>query len=44
VNVIPNVLNYYFHAGIPLAPDKLYMSLEQTPYLLIEATPAFLAR
>jgi hypothetical protein len=32
VNVIPMVLNYYFEAGIPLAPDSLYMSLEQTPY------------
>jgi hypothetical protein len=34
VNVVPQVLNYYFDARIPLAPDSLYMSLEQTPYLL----------
>jgi hypothetical protein len=33
VNVIAKVFNYYFDAGIPLAPDSLYMSLEKTPYL-----------
>jgi hypothetical protein len=44
VNVIPNVLNYYFDAGIPLAPDTLYMSLEQTPYLFAPLEPASLAR
>ena len=43
VNVIPKVLNYYFDAGIPLAPDSLYMSLEQTPYLFAPVNPASLA-
>jgi len=43
VNVIPKVLNYYFDAGIPLAPDNLYMSLEQTPYLFAPVNPASLA-
>jgi hypothetical protein len=32
VNVLQKVLNHYFDAGIPAAPDELYMSLEQTPY------------
>jgi hypothetical protein len=43
VNVIPTVLNYYFDARIPLAPDSLYMSLEQTPYLFAPVNPASLA-
>jgi hypothetical protein len=43
VNVIPKVLNYYFDAGIPLAPDSLYMSLEQTPYLFAPVAPASLS-
>jgi hypothetical protein len=43
VNVIPKVLNYYFDAGIPLAPDSLYMSLEETPYLFVPVDPASLA-
>jgi len=42
VNVVPKVLNYYFNAGIPLAPDSLYMSLEQTPYLFAPVDPASL--
>jgi len=42
VNVIPRVLNHYFDAGIPLAPDSLYMSLEQTPYLFAPVDPASL--
>jgi hypothetical protein len=42
VNVIPKVLNYYFDAGIPLAPDSLYMSLEETPYLFAPVDPASL--
>jgi len=43
VNVIPKVLNFYFDAGIPLVPDSLYMSLEQTPYLLAPVSPLTLA-
>ena len=42
VNVIPKALNYYFNAGIPLSPDSLYMSLEQTPYLFAPVDPASL--
>lgn len=42
VNVIPTVLNHYFGARIPLAPDSLYMSLEQTPYLFAPVAPASL--
>ncbi len=42
VNVIPRVLNHYFAAQIPLAPDSLYMSLEQTPYLFAPVDPAAL--
>ena len=43
VNVVPKVLNYYFDAGIPLAPDSLYMSLEGRPYLFARVDPASLA-
>lgn len=42
VNVIPTVLNHYFGARIPLPPDSLYMSLEQTPYLFAPVDPASL--
>jgi hypothetical protein len=42
VNVVPKVLNYYFGAGIPLAPDSLHMSLERTPYLFAPVDPASL--
>ena len=42
VNVIPEVLNHYFGANIPLSPDSLYMSLEQTPYLFAPVDPASL--
>ncbi len=43
VNVVPKVLNYYFNAGIPLAPDSLYMSVEGRPYLFVRVDPASLA-
>jgi hypothetical protein len=43
VNVVPKVLNHYFEAGIQLAPDRLYMSLEQTPYLFVEVDQASLS-
>jgi hypothetical protein len=42
VNVIPTVLNHYLGAQIPLVPDSLYMSLEQTPYLFAPVDPASL--
>jgi hypothetical protein len=44
VNVVPTVLNRYFDAEIPLAPDRLYMSLEQTPYAFAEVDPSSLSR
>jgi hypothetical protein len=43
VNVMAKVLDYYFNAGIPLAPDSLYMSLERSPYLFARVDPASLA-
>jgi hypothetical protein len=42
VNVFRKVLNYYFDAGIPPAPDELYMSLEHTPYNFVQVDPATL--
>ncbi len=39
VNLIPAVLNYYFDAGLNLAPDSLYMSLEKTPYMFAPVDP-----
>jgi hypothetical protein len=42
VNVIPKVLNYYFDAGIPLASDSLFVSLEDTPYLFAPVDAASL--
>ena len=42
VNVIPTVLNHYLGAQLRLAPDSLYMSLEQTPYLFAPVDPASL--
>jgi hypothetical protein len=44
VNVLRKVLDYYFDAGLPLAPDSLYMSLEQTPYSFVTVNPATLSQ
>jgi hypothetical protein len=44
VNIMAKVLDYYFNAGIPLAPDSLYMSLERSPYLFARVDPASLIR
>ncbi len=44
VNVMTKVLDYYFNAGIPLAPDSLYMSLERSPYLFARVNPASLIK
>ena len=44
VNVVPAVLNHYFGAGVQRAPDRLYMSLEQTPYLFAEVDQAALVQ
>jgi Sulfatase len=43
VNVFRKVLDYYFQAGLPLAPDNLYMSLEKSPYRFVRVDPATLA-
>ncbi|MGH7509572.1 MAG: sulfatase-like hydrolase/transferase [Gemmatimonadales bacterium] len=43
VNVMPKVLNFYFDAGIPLAPDSLYISLEGKPYRFVPADPGWLS-
>lgn len=43
VNVMAKVLDYYFDAGIPLAPDSLYMSLERSPYSFAPVDPTSLA-
>jgi hypothetical protein len=42
VNVLRKVLNHYFDAGLPPAPDELYMSLEHTPYNFVQVDPATL--
>jgi Sulfatase len=42
VNVVPTILNSYFDAGIPLLPDSLFMSLEETPYLFVPLDPFLL--
>jgi hypothetical protein len=42
VNVLRKVLNHYFDAGLPAAPDELYMSLEHTPYNFVQVDPATL--
>jgi sulfatase-like protein len=42
VNVFQKVLDYYFNADIPPAPDQLYMSMERTPYDFVQVDPAAL--
>lgn len=44
VNLLRDVLDYYFDAAVPRAPDALYISLEQTPYALTKVDPASLSR
>jgi hypothetical protein len=43
VNVMSRVLNHYFGAGLPLAPDNLYMSTEQKPYGFVRFDAASLS-
>jgi hypothetical protein len=43
VNVFRKVLNYYFQADLPPAPDNLYMSLERSPYRFARVNPASIA-
>jgi hypothetical protein len=42
VNVLSKVLEYYFGAAVPPTPNKLYMSLERTPYTFVEFDAASL--
>jgi hypothetical protein len=43
VNVMGNVLRYYFGAGLPREPDAQYLSLERAPYDFRRVDPAWLA-
>ena len=43
VNVFQKVLTYYFDADIEAAPDRLYLSMDQTPHLSVELDPASLS-
>jgi hypothetical protein len=36
VNVFQKILSYYFGAEIAAAPDQLYFSMDETPYLFVE--------
>jgi hypothetical protein len=36
VNVFQKVLDYYFNADIPAAPDRLYFSMDETPFSFVE--------
>ena len=42
VNIFQKVLTYYFDADIEAAPDRLYLSMDQTPYSFVELDPASL--
>jgi hypothetical protein len=44
VNLLRDVLDYYFDAAVPRAPDALYISLERTPYAFTQVDPASLTR
>jgi hypothetical protein len=45
VNVLQKVLDYYFGADVPPAPDQLYFSMDRTPYSFAEFDPvSFRAR
>lgn len=36
VNVFQKILSYYFGAEVPPAPDRLYFSMDETPFLFVE--------
>jgi hypothetical protein len=44
VNVLGNVLRYYLDADLPRAPDDMYLSTYQAPYVFRRVDPAWLAR
>ena len=43
VNVLGNVLRYYFHADLPREPDDRYLAVEAHPYRFIRVDPAWVA-
>lgn len=40
VNVFQKVLSYYFDADVQAAPNRLYFSMDETPYSFFEFDPA----
>jgi hypothetical protein len=44
VNVLGNVLRYYFRADLPREPDDRYLAVEAQPYRFVRADPAWVAR
>jgi hypothetical protein len=36
VNVFQKILSYYFGANVPPAPDRLYFSMDETPFSFVE--------
>jgi hypothetical protein len=36
VNVFQKILSHYFGAEVPAAPDRLYFSMDETPFLFVE--------
>ncbi|MGH7525989.1 MAG: hypothetical protein ACREMX_04730 [Gemmatimonadales bacterium] len=44
VNVLGNVLRYYFNADLPREPDDRYLSLGRSPYAFHKVDPRWLAR
>jgi hypothetical protein len=43
VNVLGNVLRYYFRADLPREPDDRYLAVEAQPYRFLRADPAWVA-
>ena len=44
VNVLGNVLRYYFGADLPREPDDHYVSVEASPYHFVPVEPVWVAR
>jgi hypothetical protein len=44
VNVLGNVLRYYFGAELPREPDAQYLSVEHSPFRFVRVTREWLAR
>jgi hypothetical protein len=43
VNVLGNVLRYYFRADLPREPDDRYLAVEAQPYRFVRVDPAWVA-